>query len=361
MDLAALNDEITALVRAGVPLDAGLDGWGRDVRGRLGRLGVELAAAAGQGQAFERMLAENPRLPPVYRAVVAAGLKAGRLPAALESLSNSVRRLQETRSALILAMLYPLIVLLLAYALALYLAGHLLPSLTLLWEAAPPRLWTLVASLAALTTSSISLPGRLGALPLAVVPPGALLIVVALWWLRTRRAIIIDAATAGRCLFWIPPAARIARNARAATMAEVLGLLVEHEVPLHDALVLATECTADRRWTGAAREIAEELRQGANLRDFSRRMSGFPPLLGWLVSRGGGQQTLATMSRHLADSYRRQIARDAQWLRDYLPMWLTIGLGGVVVALYCISWIWPFSQLMQGLGENLGDSMRIRP
>lgn len=35
-DLAALNDEIVALVRAGLPLEPGLTGARRDLRGRLG-------------------------------------------------------------------------------------------------------------------------------------------------------------------------------------------------------------------------------------------------------------------------------------------------------------------------------------
>ena len=41
----------------------------------------------------------NPtlRLPRIYRAVVEAGTAAGRLPAALESLAGSLRRLAETR------------------------------------------------------------------------------------------------------------------------------------------------------------------------------------------------------------------------------------------------------------------------
>ena len=37
-ELAALNDEIAALVRAGVPLDRGLLGAGGDLPGGLGRI-----------------------------------------------------------------------------------------------------------------------------------------------------------------------------------------------------------------------------------------------------------------------------------------------------------------------------------
>ena len=43
--LIALNDEIAALVRAGVPLDRGLRSLGEDLPGRLGRFARQLSAA----------------------------------------------------------------------------------------------------------------------------------------------------------------------------------------------------------------------------------------------------------------------------------------------------------------------------
>src|SRR6478752_9159860 len=117
-ELGALNDEIAALVRAGVPLERGLLRAGSDLSGGLKRitqaLGSRLSRGEGLGQALE---AEKGAIPPLYRAVVEAGARSGRLPAALEGLARYVRSYSEARSAIGVALWYPIVVLSLAYAL----------------------------------------------------------------------------------------------------------------------------------------------------------------------------------------------------------------------------------------------------
>ena len=94
-DLVALNDEIAGLVRAGVPLEIGLASWGRDLPGELGRTASRLGESIAQGQSLsESFAAQGDRIPRVYTALVTAGLRSGRLPAALESLTTTARSLQ---------------------------------------------------------------------------------------------------------------------------------------------------------------------------------------------------------------------------------------------------------------------------
>ena len=83
--LVALNDEIAALVRTGLPLERGLRQVGDDLSGRLGGTMSSLAERMSRGASLpEALAAEGDRLPRIYRAVVEAGLRAGRLSAALE-------------------------------------------------------------------------------------------------------------------------------------------------------------------------------------------------------------------------------------------------------------------------------------
>ena len=85
--LVALNDEMAALVRVGVPLERGLETLGADLPGRPGRLAEMLASRMDAGESLSQILAdEDQRFPPVWRAVVEAGLRSGHLAAALESL-----------------------------------------------------------------------------------------------------------------------------------------------------------------------------------------------------------------------------------------------------------------------------------
>ena len=97
-DLIALNDEIAALARAGMPLERGLLDLGRDVPGRLGAMTTALGERMSRGEGLaEAIAAQGDRLPPMYRAVVEAGIRSGRLPVALEGLAGVARRVVETR------------------------------------------------------------------------------------------------------------------------------------------------------------------------------------------------------------------------------------------------------------------------
>ena len=96
--LIALNDEMAALTRAGLPLERGLRDVGRDLSGGLSAAMLRLSARMDQGEGLsEALAADKEGFPPVYRAVVEAGIRAGRLPAALESLAGFVRSYDDAR------------------------------------------------------------------------------------------------------------------------------------------------------------------------------------------------------------------------------------------------------------------------
>ncbi len=313
-----------------------------------------------RGQSLPQALAEHDQsIPPVYRAIVTAGLKSGRLPAALESLASTARKLKEVRGAVGLAVLYPLLLVMLAYWLFVFLAAFLMPALMLVFEAPPPWLWTAVARVG--TWAGTTLPVAGMSIPVVIIPPLLLIGIAVAWWIETRRAIVIRARSFAQWVVCVPLAGRIARHARAACLAEILGLLVEQDVPLDEAILLAAECTGDRRLMKSAGKWAESLRQGNAPVAGWKYLDEFPPLLAWLVTAGGRQQTFAAMARHVADTYRRRIVRDAAWLRDYLPMWLTVVVGGSLVALFGVTLFLPFSQLLEGLSKAVGSTMRIKP
>src|SRR5438270_10950303 len=97
--LAALSEEIAALARAGVPLHRGLCELARDMPGRLGKAAAAIGAKLDAGQPLDAVVADlGATLPEGYRAVIAAGVRAGRLPAALEAVARTARRVKQLRS-----------------------------------------------------------------------------------------------------------------------------------------------------------------------------------------------------------------------------------------------------------------------
>ena len=141
-ELAVLNDELAALVRAGVPLEPGLTRLGGEMPGRLGRCARELAERLGRGESLDDGLAD-PRMgfPRMYVAVLRAGLRSGRLAPALELFAETLARLRDTRRAVVGALVYPLLVIFLAIQLGVFTASRILPSIreaTYAFGGAPP-------------------------------------------------------------------------------------------------------------------------------------------------------------------------------------------------------------------------------
>src|SRR4051812_759245 len=108
-DLAALNEQIAAMARAGLPLDQGMDSLARDMgRGRLRSVTEELARARGGGHPPP---GAPPRrqghVPPYYANLVTVGVQTGRLPEVLATLTTYARSVAATRSVVIEALFYP--------------------------------------------------------------------------------------------------------------------------------------------------------------------------------------------------------------------------------------------------------------
>jgi type II secretory pathway component PulF len=129
----------------------------------------------------------------------------------------------------------------------------------------------------------------------------------------------------------------------------LLALLVEHQTPLSEAVVLSAEASGDPRLTLAAKQLAAEIGSGiANPSgaEEPRGLAEIPPLLRWLIATGGNQASFAAALRDAADTYRRRAIRRADWLRLYLPMLLTLGIGGTVVLLYALSLFVPWTSML---------------
>jgi type II secretory pathway component PulF len=342
-DLMALNDEISALVRSGVPLERGLCELGQDMPGPAGRLAAAVAERTTRGESLAAVLADPAcRLPTVYRAVVVAGLRSGRLPAALESLAGSVRRLAETRRSVAMASLYPLLIVLLVWGFFAFFAAQIAPALLKTFQA-------------------LDVPGAIVFRPLAWLgesagywgPLGPVIIILlaAVWWRLATRASVANPGRAAWLLGWIPWLGRTLRWSRAATLVEILALLLENGVPLHEAVLLAAEASGDPGLLSVARQWAACIQRGETFQPAdraSRRV--LPPMLLWLMG-GRRQDLLLPALRSTAEMYHRRARHQADLARIFLPVVLTLGVAGVVTVMYVLTLFLPYTTLLKSLAR----------
>ncbi|MHB8903202.1 MAG: type II secretion system F family protein [Thermoguttaceae bacterium] len=325
-ELTALNDEILALVRAGVPLDAGLRQLAGDLTGRTGRIARRLGEELAQGKSFREALASGgAEFPPVYLAVVEAGLQSGRLAAALETVARSTRRLADARRTIAASLVYPLFVFLVAWSLFVFFMTRLGPAFLRLFD--DPS-WPVARFLAAIVWL-----GRYGHIWGPLVPT-LIVLVFACWAYSSSRASLLQPVPSGILLGWLPWLGPMVRSYRQGAFAEMLGLLVEHGLPLPHAIRLAAQATGTGRTRRGAEQIAQAIERGERLGGAVRHTAGFSPVLEWLLRSGHDTGTLRMALRHAADAYQRRARRLATSAQLYLAPLMTVVIGGTVTVAY---------------------------
>lgn len=346
-DLIALNEEIRALVRAGVPLDEGLTAMALDTPGALGRQVDELGHRLSQGEPLAQVLADPQfGVPPAYQAVVAAGVRAGRLEVALEGIATSARLQLDTRRQATTGLVYPVLVLFMAYAVLVLFVAHVLPRIL---EAQQELLdWT-VPVLEWLT------PWSEAAWSWAPWPVLLAVAVLAYGWWRAGRVSSKLSTARGR---WAMSPQRMRELSTLGTFCEILALLVEHAVPLPEALELAADACSSGSWRQSVKALAQQLRAGRiasslptgeSNTTLNGNAGALPRWIIWLTSTPSPR--LPVQLRLAAREYRDEAANVAHFLSRFVPLAATTLVSTVVVLSFgLLLWI-PMVQLLTALAQ----------
>jgi general secretion pathway protein F len=331
--LIALNDEIAALIRAGIPLELGLRELGGDARGALSRISLQLSECMSRGESLPQALAaEGNRFPKAYRAVVEAGLKAGRLPAALEAVSSFTWELLDFRRKLGLATLYPLTVFALAYGLFLLFLFEMVGRYQSAYETFRIPLTGLLQFFVAMRDSMVVW---------AWILP-ALLLIVTCWLMVALRS---GGGFSGFPFVGV-------KHYRFAMFAELLAMQIDHSVTLSEGIVLSAEATGSPAMKESARLLADHVSQGGNLSAQPAIAGAFPPFLRWLMIDGERQGKLSHALRLAAEMYRRRAANSLIWFKTLFPVLTCVFIGGGIVLLYALGLFMPFVQMLDGLSTG---------
>lgn len=334
--LAALNQEMAALVRAGIPLEQGLTQVAAAWPSQFSEVAQRIAERLSQGDSLPAALErEGPAISPAYVAVVEAGLAAGRLPEALEDLAEISLAMQDMRRRVWLSAIHPLLVCTLAYGLFVGFIQYGVP----IWRDTrnafylPPRfLFSVLETL----NATVRWWGPL--IPLAI------LAVVSFSILRER--LVHGGSAPGS---WIPGAGFVRRHLMRAQFSRLLAVLIEHAVPAPRAVMLAADATGDFRLRQSAQAMSLDLQHGATWSEAISRALQLPLFLRWMLIVGGQQGSLPAVLRKTADTYQQKAERWLEWIRGTLPVLLVGGVCGSVVLMYSFAIFLPMLQFWQDL------------
>jgi general secretion pathway protein F len=320
-DLALLTQQLSRLLKAGLPLDRALEilanlavdkRSGRAVRGTLQRVrdGAGLAEAlAAQPEAF----------PQAYVSMVRAGEEGGALPPVLARLADFLGRSEANRQKIASALIYPAILVVVAALSVALVLTVVLPQFAPLFEQAGARL---PASTRVVMTLGDGLREAWWMVLLAIAAAG----------LTGRQLLQRPAIAIGRdrLVLASPLAGDLARKFEIARFARTLGALLSNGVPAPRALALSGATIGNRVIAGAVETVATRFKEGEGLSAPLSRTGQFPRLAIQLIHIGEETGRLDEMLAEIAEIYDEEVERAMQRLIAVLVPAITIAMGSVI-------------------------------
>ena len=177
------------------------------------------------------------------------------------------------------------------------------------------------------------------------IPPTCMLL-FAVVWLAAGSANVLSLSGSTRWLAVVPGMRRIVQNFRHSLFARLTSILLKHDVPLPDALTLASGgCGSGLQQ--AALAFAEADARGNRDGVTPAETKHMRPLLRWILRRQQPGDRLISSLETSGRSYFEKGKVGLRWLQFSTPLLFTFVVGGGLTALYAIGLFLPLTQMLE--------------
>jgi len=297
-DLALFTRQLATLARAGLPLEEALLAVSQQTeKPRVQSIVLGVRARVMEGHTLADGFAEFPRIfPEIYRATVAAGEQAGHLDNVLERLADYTESRDQLRQKVVAAMLYPIVLTVLCFAIVSALLVYVVPQVVAVFESSKAKLPLMTQMLIA-TSSFLRAYGIY--LLIGIVLAGVLF----RRWLRNPEA----RRRFHRLQLRLPLVGKLARGFNTARFTRTFSILSASAVPVLEALRIAGEVVTNLPMRDAVAEAAARVREGAPIGRSLAASRLFPPMTIHLISSGESSGELEGMLERAAISQEREL------------------------------------------------------
>lgn len=340
VDLALVTRQISTLLRSGMPLEEALRAVAEQTEKRRVRsMLLAVRSHVMEGHTLSDGLAAFPHVfPELYRSTVAAGEQAGHLEVVLERLAEYTENRQLMRQKISLALVYPLLLTVVAVLVVMGLLAYVVPQVVQVFEHIGQELPGLTRALIA---TSDFLQGNGIGLVVALVVSG---IALAITLRQPRRRRLYH-----RLLLGTPVIGRLLRSANAARFARTLSILTASGVPVLEALRISGQVVGNLAMREVVAEAASRVREGESIHRALRRGGHFPPMTVHLIASGEASGQLEQMLQRAAENQEQEVQGLVSTLLGLFEPLMILTMGGVVlvIVLAILLPIFEMNQLVQ--------------
>jgi general secretion pathway protein F len=319
--VAEAISELAVLLGAGLTLDRALGVCAENIVRPAEKTAFQaLHQRVKEGAPLSRAMAEAKGLfPPMASAMAEAGEANGRLDVALERLSQTLQRAEALRQVVVSAMIYPALLLAIAAAVILTMLLWVIPQFEGLFSDAG-------ATLPFMTRLIMGISHATRQYGLATLLLGGALGVLLVRWVRgPAMRPVVD-----RWMLSLPQVGALVTASQVGLFARVLGSLVDADVPLPDALVIARRSLSNSCLADAVGRVSTSVNQGAGLTASLSSERAFPRAALSFVRTGEETAQLGSMLGRLADVQERELRARVDALIAILTPLITVVMGAIV-------------------------------
>lgn len=297
-DFLLFNQQMVALIRAGLPLLQALDSiLERMPEGAFRRYLTDIRARVQSGQSLsEAFTAQGEVFPRVYAAALTAGERSGELATVMARYLQFAKKTEYVRTKVSGALIYPALLSAMSLGLVALLMFYILPKFSEFYvefDAKLPGITLFVIGLATFLKSQIGL--------IAIIGVGGILAARA-WRQTPPGRLFFD-----RLTLKLPGIGPVLRMYNIAQFTRTLSTLLSGGIPLVSSLQTTSGAVDNMEFVNATLAIGEDVRQGRPLWESIDRTGVMSDLTIELVKVGESTGSLDVMLSNIAEYYDEQV------------------------------------------------------
>lgn len=342
-DLAIFSRQFSTMLDAGVSLIRCLDVLqAQTTNARLRKILMDLSARVESGESLSRSMARHPKaFSQLIIGLIRAGEVGGVLEESLQRIAGFLEKDVELRRKIRSALTYPVIVLLAAIGIVIFLVSWLVPQFASLFKELGikemPAPTQFLIDLSALFTQ------RWYVVVIALI---AILVAYKLF-VSTR----VGRRVADRVKLRVPVFGPLHHKIVMARFSRTMGTLLASGVPILQAMETVAGVVGNSVVSDAVIESRARIREGEKIADPLQRSKMFPPMVVHMVSVGEESGSLDHMLNKIADFYENEVEMTIASLTAAIEP-VMIVLLGFIVGFIVISMFLPMIEVISNLSQN---------
>lgn len=338
-DFVVFNQELVALLRAGLPIVSGFDILiERQENPRFKEILADVKRQLVSGVSLsDAFLAHGDVFPKLYATSLKAGERSGEVPGVLKRYLEYQKTLASVRRKVTGAIVYPAVLVGLSIALVVVLMTYVIPKFTEFYG-------TFGGDLPLLTRVVV---GVATFLKLHVLEMG-LGLVAAIWLLRRWARTDGGARALDGLALKLPLLGTILHQFALSQFTRALGTLVASGTPLVPSLEISSGSIGNRRVAEAVTAVVPKVREGAELWKSLEETGQFTSLSVEMIKVGEATGALEEMLRNVSEFYDDTIAASLQKLLNLIEPVILIVMG-IVISLILLSVYLPMFSILSNL------------